>query len=90
MKETLEEAAEWLYPIFDRFKYDEDWVEDVTKSRQDFIEGAKWQQERSYSEEDIKIAFTEGHNSARIRGSYKFNGTFEEDWILWFKQFKKK
>ena len=46
-QETLEEAAEWLYPIFDRFKYDEDWVEDVTKRRDDFIEGAKWQQYNS-------------------------------------------
>lgn len=55
-----------------------------------FKAGVKWQQKRSYSEEDIKIAFTEGHNSARLRGSYKFNGTFEEDWLLWFEQFKKK
>jgi hypothetical protein len=45
-QETLEEAAERLYPIYDRFKYDEDWVEDVTKRREDFIEGAKWQQEQ--------------------------------------------
>jgi len=44
--ETLEEVAERLYPIYDRFKYDEDWVEDVTKRREDFIEGAKWQQEQ--------------------------------------------
>jgi hypothetical protein len=48
------------------------------------------QQERSYSEEDLRIAFTEGHDSARMKGSYKSNGTFEEDWILWFEQFKKK
>ena len=54
-----------------------------------FSWGAKWQQERSYNDEDLRIAFVEGHNSARLRGSYKFNGTFEEDWVLWFKQFKK-
>jgi len=52
--------------------------------------GTKWQQERSYSEEDLRIAFTEGHDSARMKGSYKSNGTFEEDWILWFNKFKKK
>lgn len=46
--------------------------------------------ERSYSEEDMKLAFTKGHDSARLKGSYKSNGTFEEDWILWFEQFKKK
>jgi hypothetical protein len=46
-QETLEEAAEWLYPIYDRFKYDEDWVEDVTKRRDDFIKGAKWQAEQN-------------------------------------------
>jgi hypothetical protein len=44
-QETLEEVAERLYPIYDRFKYDEDWVEDVTKRREDFIKGAKWLQE---------------------------------------------
>jgi hypothetical protein len=48
------------------------------------------EQERSYSEEDLRIAFTEGHDSARMKGSYKSNGTFEEDWNQWFEQFKKK
>ena len=46
-QDTLEEVAEWLYPIYDRFKYDEDWVEDVTKRRDDFIKGAKWQAEQN-------------------------------------------
>jgi hypothetical protein len=55
-----------------------------------FTNGAKWQSEISYGEEDLRIAFTEGHDSARMKGSYKSNGTFEEDWILWFEQFKKK
>ena len=55
-----------------------------------FTVGAKWQKERSYSEEEMKIAFTEGHDSARMKGSYKLNGTFEEDWNIWFEQIKKK
>ena len=42
-QETLEEAAE---------RYYEDEV-----SINAFINGAKWQQERSYSEEDLKEAF---------------------------------
>lgn len=41
-QETLEEAAEREYPtIHEQYQYDA------------FIEGAKWQQERSYSEEDM-------------------------------------
>lgn len=40
-------------------------------------EGAKWQQERSYIEEDLEVAFFEGQF-----GKYIFN-----DWI---RQFKKK
>ncbi len=82
-KETLEEAAEWLYPIFDRFKYDEDWVEDVTKRRDDFIKGAKWQQERSYSEEIVDIL-----DNVRYWETCpdKYKIIIEE----WLKQFKKK
>lgn len=42
-----------------------------------FIDGAKWQQERSYSEEDLRNAFF----------------SFPDEWICfedWFEQFKKK
>jgi hypothetical protein len=44
MKETLEEAAEnmWLDPI-----------QNLT-SKMSFIQGAKWQAERMYSEEDMQ------------------------------------
>ena len=42
-----------------------------------FIAGAKWQQERSYSEEDLEVAFFEGKF-----GRYSFND--------WFEQFKNK
>jgi hypothetical protein len=52
-QETLEEAAKRLYPLrntfLERFKDLEQKI---------FIEGAKWQQERSYSEEEV-IAFGE-------------------------------
>jgi hypothetical protein len=43
-----------------------------------------------YSEEDLQKAFEAGHDSARLKGSYKSNGTFLEDWYKWFEQFKKK
>jgi hypothetical protein len=51
-QETLEEAAYRLYPIV---LEDDEW--DKNKQyRDEWIEGAKWQQERRYSEEDM-IAF---------------------------------
>ena len=72
-QETLEEAAKRLYPLrntfLERFKDLEQKI---------FIEGAKWQQERSYSEEDLKYAFEQG--------KYYDMTSFEE----WFEQFKKK
>lgn len=80
--ETLEEAAG---------RYVKHFAPSVKSAREiGFIDGAKYQAERSYSEEDMKLAFTKGHDSARLQCSYKSNGTFEEDWILWFEQFKKK
>jgi hypothetical protein len=53
MKETLEEAGEKLYPNRESFLYRFQNIE-----RKAFTEGAKWKQERSYSEEDM-IAFGE-------------------------------
>lgn len=58
MKETLEEAARnWLYnlentnPIVIEKKYP------LMPMEFGFIEGAKWMQERSYSEEEVKLMF---------------------------------
>ena len=47
-KETIEEAAERESSLFYE-KGSLDW----NKYRQVFIEGAKWQQNRSYSEEEV-------------------------------------
>ncbi len=46
MKETLEEAAE---------RYNSQFInqEENKFSKEDFINGAKWQQERMYSEEEV-------------------------------------
>ncbi len=49
-----------------------------------FIQGAKWQQERSYSEEDLKHAFFSGCQSER-----QFKPRIK-CWEEWFEQFKKK
>ncbi len=56
-QETLEEAALLAYPI--HLIWDEEERYDCSQElREAFIEGAKWQQERSYSEEEV-IAFGE-------------------------------
>jgi hypothetical protein len=87
-QETLEEAAErycekvWGGYKDDVFKHD-DIITDSTLSeisKTDFIEGAKWQQERMYSEEDVKHIVTEALQSALVM----------VDFEQWFKQFKKK
>ena len=65
-QETLEEAAE---KYWSKQPYNED----------AFIEGAKWQQERMYSEEDMEEAFTNG-----------LNRSFDSDFDRWLEQFKKK
>jgi hypothetical protein len=72
VKETPEEAAEkelkFLSPFEDHDLY--------TKG---FIEGAEWQAERMYSEEDLKSAFFNGGDMKDI-----------EEFNHWFEQFKKK
>jgi len=67
-QETLEEAAERLAKHFNI----------------DFITGAKWQQERSYSEEDLKNAFFEGWIARD--GKLPFTKAKNK----WFKEFKNK
>ena len=54
-----------------------DFFEDVQPK--DLIEFAKWQQERMYSEEDLKSAF---FNGGKMKDIEEFN--------YWFEQFKKK
>ena len=84
-QETLEETAE-LYKKLHEFRVKKEQLQ----RKEAFIDGAKWQQERSYSEEDLYKAFEVGHDSARLKGSYKSNGTFKKDFCEWFEQFKKK
>ena len=80
MKETLEEAAERLYsdklyPMYGLIRRDA------------FINGAKWQQERSYSEEDMK-SFGDWCRNGLLNTEYSVDRLNEhlEQW----KQFKKK
>ena len=83
-QETLEEAAE---------KYSENWekitgldYENTVPSevnKLDFINGAKWQQERMYSEEEVRKMFSRYNEVIAHRDN--------EEWQAWIdKQFKKK
>ena len=83
-KETLEEAAE---NYVDSFEYGIAHPRRVCKNA--FINGAKWQQERSYSEEDMKSAFKVGFSIGYERDVHAIN---ENNRICkeWFEQFKKK
>jgi hypothetical protein len=78
-QKTVEEAAEKEYPtIHEQYQYDA------------FIEGAEWQAERSYSEEDLisfaHFYFREEFNST-MQNSNKSTDEILQDW---FNQFKKK
>ena len=86
--ETLEEAAEKEYPI--KIESIMEGYHDVNSyQRNAFIQGAKWQQERIYSEEDMKSAFKVGFSigyGSDVHAIDEKNKTCEE----WFEQFKKK
>ena len=73
-QETPEEAAERIYPMVGNEYL---WHVPIQR-REGFIEGAKWQQERSYSDEDLREAIHE----SRMQISET------EDYI--FEQFKNK
>ena len=85
-QETLEEASERFavnqYPYLDEFE--KKFIKD------DFIKGAKWQQERMYSEEDIALAFNEGQAysvTGKLVDGKEWAKTHKKEW---FEQFKKK
>jgi hypothetical protein len=77
--QILEEAAAKIYPISGPNSM---W----NSLQQDgFIAGAKWQQERSYSEEDMK-QFAEW----LIKINYNYTSNTTEVFLIWKEQFKKK
>lgn len=69
--ETLEEATE-------RYSYGGR----EGSHRTPFLEGVKWQQERSYSEEDMRKAFIAGFTP-------KITTTLNDSFNKWFETFKK-
>lgn len=75
-KETLEEAG---------VAYAKTVNQNHTSHMLGFLNGAKWQQERSYSEEEVKN-LTELFLSYYFKTDKGFDDSFDE----WFEQFKKK
>ena len=74
-QETVYEVAERLFP-------------NKMEEYDIFLIGARWQQERSYSEEDIKLAFEEGFNVCRCVTDNIDEA--KECFNEWFNRFKKK
>ena len=74
-QETLEEAAEIRYGS-DQFLW--------AKQRDGFIEGAKWQQERSYSEEDLRASLADLSlvNPAHLKMTSNGHGEFPDSYKL--------
>jgi hypothetical protein len=79
-QETIEEAAE---------NYTEFWLQNKGLLIRDaFIEGAKWQADRMYSEEDLREAFRQGQDNMNYSDTYGWDSKLTEQ--EWFEQFKKK
>ena len=78
-QETLEEAAE------NESEYLADW-EDKSMYVRGFVDSAKYQAERMYSEEEVERLCMSAYNQATKDGSEAWLGTFDK----WFEQFKKK
>jgi hypothetical protein len=83
-QETLEEAALRLFPRLINDTYNP--MEDDNKEYRDiWISGAKWQQERMYSEEEVKDLIEDWTKMAS-----GLNQNFPLDkFNIWFEQFKK-
>jgi hypothetical protein len=81
-QETLEEAAE-------SYVRNESDVTLKLISKYSFKDGAKWQAERMYSEEDLKRAFEAGHKKG-FSGYPNTENWKELPFEKWLEQFKKK
>lgn len=89
-QETLEEVAERLYPVNNTgsmFMASRDELNNSLK-KEGFIAGAKYQQEKSYSEEEV-LEMLNNFNKHTLRlQELKLGNSFNVD--DWFKKFKKK
>jgi len=76
MNKELEEAAERHY------------INCIPSDRYSFIAGAKWQEQRMYSEDDLREAFRQGRDGVNYNEVFGYTSEFTEQ--EWFNQFKKK
>jgi len=87
-KETLEEVAQWV--INNRYAKSElEKVSDFEMYNTIIDKCSKWQQERSYSEEEVKFQTNKLLNDLLYKQGFSTNvigGIVNE----WFEQFKKK
>jgi hypothetical protein len=75
-QETIEEAAK---------NHSNQTIRD--DSEKSFIEGAKWQQQRSYSEEDLECAWSSSEQNMRFQfSSSAYKGITFKQWLEKFKQ----
>jgi len=86
-QETLEEAAERWNEKQTTLEFGK--PHNAPNRIKSFIEGVKWQQERSYSEGDMRKAFIAGGNSC-IEEDDDYGSLYDAYMENWFKQFKKK
>ena len=84
MKETVEEAAERIYPTPNPYIMGIDLGNSMR--REAFKEGAKWQAERMYSEEEVLTII----DKYQVECQFKYNTGTVPDGREWFEQFKKK
>jgi hypothetical protein len=85
-EETLKEAAENNYPDGDVWT-----IEQALIRRLAFINGAKWQAERMYSDEEEVYNLLE--NAMKVAYDFELEGHYDGDYRNlkdWFEQFKKK
>ena len=90
-QETLEEAAERFYPIS---KGGSMWMPSAhdcnqANKQEGFIEGAKWQSERMYSEEEVIEILTQRCKNFGTKNE-KFQKLLLKQDLEWFEQQKKK
>jgi hypothetical protein len=84
-KDTVEEAAERIYPTPNPYIMGIDLGNSMR--REAFKEGAKWQQERMYSEDDMKECWNASYVDAMSFDEITYKPLFFEDFM---EQLKKK
>ena len=86
-QETLEETAKNYAENWEKIT-GLDWENVIPEeaSKLDFIAGAKWQQEKMYSKEEVQVKLYECLGHFAHKHSIIINGNEIDDW---FEQFKK-